>query len=107
MRRVLRAAVTAAAVAAVSFGVGWVASGADDRPGVSRPASVAHLRPLPVPRLVIPNGPWADPHPPLPAPVAVPSIGRGLVGELFRALGLDLDTGAFVVRGPLSELLAD
>ncbi|KAA1399547.1 hypothetical protein [Aeromicrobium ginsengisoli] len=96
MRRVLLAAVTAVAVAAVSFGVGWVASGADERTGVSRPASVAHLKPLPVPRVIIPDGPWADPHPPLPAPVAMPSIARGFVGELFRALGVDLDTDAFV-----------
>ena len=79
MHRVLLAAATAAAVAAVSFGVGWIASGADERTSVGHQAPVTRLKPLPVPRLVIPNGPWADPHPPLPAPVAAPSISRGFV----------------------------
>ena len=80
MRRVLLAATV---LIAVSFGVGWVVSGSEQRTGVRHAPAVTHLRPLPVPRVVIPNGPWADPHPTSPKPVRVaPPIPRGLMGEL-------------------------
>jgi hypothetical protein len=96
MRRVLVAAIV---LVAVSFGVGWVASSSDERTGVRHPPAVAHLKPLPVPRVVIPNGPWADPHPPLAVPARVaPRIQRSLLAEFFFVLGIDLETGAILVR---------
>ena len=98
MRRVLLAAGTVALVVALSFGVGWFVSGSDERTGVSRPASVAHLKPLPVPRVIILDGPWADPHPSVDAPTRLRIVGGGYVATLFRALGVDPETGARVVR---------
>lgn len=98
MRRVLLAAGTVALVAAMSFGVGWFVSGADERTAVSRPASVAHLKPLPVPRVIILDGPWADPHPTVDAPTSLRIAGGGYVATLYRALGVDLETGARLVR---------
>jgi hypothetical protein len=62
MRRVLLASVTVVALVAVSFAVGWVVSSTDQRTGVRHPPAVARLKPLPVPRIIIPNGPWADPR---------------------------------------------
>jgi hypothetical protein len=102
MRRVLLAIVAVVALVAVSFGVGWFVSGADQRSGGPHAPAVAQLKPLPVPRVIIPNGPWADPHAPAIAPVdTVPQISRGFVASLFLALGVDIATGGFVVRrGP-------
>jgi len=97
MRRVLLAAGIVAVVAALSFGMGWFVSGADQRTSVSRPASVAHLKPLPVPRVIILDGPWADPHPSVDAPTSA-RTGGGFLAGLFRVLGVDLETGAFVVH---------
>lgn len=95
----LLAIVTVVALVAVSFGVGWFVSSTDDRTGVRHPPAAARLKPLPVPRVIIPNGPWADPHPPVVAPVhTVPQISRGFFADLFYALGVDLETGALVVR---------
>ncbi len=99
MRRVLVVTVTVIALVAVSFGVGWVVSGTDERTGVRHQPAAARLKPLPVPRVIIPNGPWADPHPPVAAPVrGVPQISRGFFADFFFALGVDLETGAFVAR---------
>lgn len=69
MRRVLLAAAAIVAIGAVSFGVGWFASGSDERTGVGRAPAAVGLKPLPVPKVIIPNGPWADPRPPVAAPV--------------------------------------
>ena len=99
MRRVLLAIVTVVALVAVSFGVGWFVSGTDQRTGVRHPPAVARLQPLPVPRIIIPNGPWADPRAPVIAPVrTAPQISRGFFADLLLALGVDSETGAFVVR---------
>ena len=97
MRRVLLATVTVVALVAASFGVGWVVSGIDERTGVHHQPAAARLKPLPVPRVIIPNGPWADPHPPVAAPVRGVPAG-GFFVDFFSALGVDLETGAFVVR---------
>jgi hypothetical protein len=99
MRRVLLASVTVVALVAVSFAVGWVVSSTDQRTGVRHQPAVARLKPLPVPRIIIPNGPWADPCPPRVAPVrAVPHVSRGFFADFILALGIDLETGALVVR---------
>ena len=99
MRRVLLAIVTVVALVAVSFGVGWFVNGTDQRTGVRHPPAAARLQPLPVPRIIIPNGPWADPRPPVIAPVhTVPKMSRGFFADLLLALGVDSETGAFVVR---------
>ena len=83
---------TAAIVAlvAVSFGVGWAVSTTDERTGVQHQPEVARLKPLPVPRVIIPNGPWADPHPPVHAP---PPIPPGLFPGLGWLLGLSPGSG--------------
>ena len=74
----------------VSFGVGWVVSGSDEHTGVGHPPAVTRLKPLPVPRVIIPNGPWADPRPTRVAPVRTPPhFSRGLLDELRWLLGLD------------------
>ena len=87
MRRVLLAAIL---LVVVSFGVGWVVSGSDEHPSVRHPPAVTRLKPLPVPRVVIPNGPWADPRPSRVAPVRTPpNLARGLLDELQWLLGLD------------------
>lgn len=99
MRRVHLAIVTIVALVAVSFGVGWFVSGTDQRTDVRHPPAVTRLKPLPVPRVIIPNGPWADPQPPKVAPVrTAPHMSRGFFVDFFVALGIDLETGAFVVR---------
>ena len=99
MRRVLLAIVSVVALVAVSFGVGWFVSGTDQRTGVRHQPAVARLKPLPVPRVIIPNGPWADPYPPLVAPVrTVPHTSGGFFVDFFVALGIDLETGGFGFR---------
>ncbi len=55
MRRVLPATAAIVALVVVSFGVGWVVSASDER--TVHHSTVAELKPLPVPRVVIPNGP--------------------------------------------------
>lgn len=99
----LLASVTIVALVAVSFGVGWFASSTDERTGVSRPPAV-HLRPLPVPRIVIQNGPWADPPRKL-----TPRDDRELrlrleaskvMAEVYRLLGMDPPPGFFVTARP-------
>ena len=89
MRRVLLASATIVALVVVSFGVGWVVSASDERTVTRHHPAVAQLKPLPVPRVVIPNGPWADPHPTLPAPVHVaPVIPHGFLAKLGWLLGV-------------------
>jgi hypothetical protein len=99
MRRVLLATVTVVALVVVSFGVGWVVSGSEQRTNIRHAPAVTQLKPLPVPRVIIPNGPWADPHPTAPVPArVVPRIPRGLIAELFHVLGIDFGSGAVFVR---------
>jgi hypothetical protein len=94
MRRVLLATLTIVALVAVSFGVGWVTSDSEERAGADRPPAVVVLKPLPVPRVIIQHGPWADPLPKASSesPVRLPRIpldaARVLAGA-YRLLGLD------------------
>jgi hypothetical protein len=93
MRRVLLAVATVVALVAVSFGVGWVSS-TDDRTDARGQPVVAQLEPLPVPRIVIPNGPWADPRPSTPVPLHVAHrVPRGLLPGLGWLLGLSPESG--------------
>ncbi|WP_159540550.1 hypothetical protein [Aeromicrobium sp. 9AM] len=88
MRRALPATAAIVALVAVSFGVGWVVSASDERTVTRHHPAVVRLKPLPVPRVVIPNGPWADPRPTATVPVHVaPVMPHGLLAELGWLLG--------------------
>lgn len=89
MRRAVAVALVVVSCVAVAFGVGWFASSTDDHATVSVPTLEA-FEPLPVPEVIILNGPWADPLPQRVRTInhLTRDVAGSIVEDIYRVLGL-------------------